>query len=185
MNRKTTAITPAMIYKRAAIMVILATSLLSATPFILFDVKAQTVGSSSTINGQGSTNTIACGTNSISTQSTSIVFSASKTTGALSGRWTITGSVYNPSTGLTTPFFLQGLIKGGGISPNNNYKLTGFLNADTLCNPNIIAPTATSATISGACGTSVPINFKAIVLAAPGSPQTTETATFTGNVVCT
>jgi hypothetical protein len=172
---------------------LLVVAALSATPLILFDAKAQIAGFSFTISGQGSTNTITCGTKSISTQSTTIVFSAFR--GQFSGIWTITGSVYNPSTGLTTPFSQSGLINSEGTSANNNYRLTGgFLNPDnTPCGSGLDQPSPLgpgpnprSVIISGTCGASVPINFKAVELAvSPGLPATTETATFTGNVVCT
>jgi hypothetical protein len=170
---------------------LLVTAALSVTPLILFDAKAQTIGFSFKISGQGSTNTITCGTNSISTQSTTIDFSAFR--GQFAGIWTITGSIFNPSTGLTTPFSQSGLINNEGTSANNNYRLTGgLLNPDsTPCgsgpdppSPNGPGQSARSVIISGTCGTSVPINFKAVEIVGPGLPATTETATFTGNVVC-
>lgn len=141
------------------VIVLIATSLLSATP-ILFSHKAE-AAAFKRASGQG-IGTVTC-PNNLQAPGETLTFDAVQSNGQTNGNWNI----------FIPPVFVnakQGVITGGSIS-NNHVTFTGIEQQDTLCG----APVPVTITISASCGQAVPIQFTA----ANG-----ERGTFTGNVAC-
>lgn len=141
------------------VIVLIATSLLSATP-ILFSHKAE-AAAAKTASGQG-IGTVTC-PNNMQAPGETISFNARQSNGQTNGNW----NIFIPPVFAN---FKQGIITGGSIS-NTHAIFTGAENQDTLCG----APIPVTITMSASCGQGVAIQFTA----ANG-----ERGTFTGNVAC-
>jgi len=100
---------------------------------------------------------------------TSIGFLAQKQKGKISGFWSI--DINGPGVF----FSKEGVITGGSIS-SNSFTLTGQETSDTACLTGASATNPISITITGQCGTNVPITFKSAAF---------QEGHFTGSVSCT
>ena len=141
---------------------------------------AQTV---SQVNGGGDYRTFNCPDGKVPTRSGTVLlnialsFSASGTSGAMTGTWTISGFFINTDGLGGSDFTLtkSGTITGGKVS-GNHFVLTGVENVDTLCGASV----PSDIKISGVCQpdqrTATRIQFEA---------KNGEVGTFYGKVTCT
>jgi hypothetical protein len=149
--------------KKMAIVAVVSATLVIASPLFANQTHAATIRN---VQG-GGTGVLTCRNTGVSWNAV-IQLSATKQSGKISGDWSI--SVAGQPTLFGNK---RGSITAGQITANS-FSLTGFEFADTLCN---ISSLPITITISGQCGTNVPIRF----VAANGI----EIGTFTGGVGCT